>query len=124
MGDVEQHINVGTIVIATGSEEIDPTGFYGFGEHDNVITQLQLEQMLKENTIPNDLQTLVMINCVGSKEEAREGARTYCCRVGCGVSLKNAKHVKEQIPGLPTDSPAHPSFLSEENGQEWPWISL
>ena len=97
-GNTEHPINVGTIIVATGSKEIDPTGFYGYGEYNNVINQLQLERMLKENSLKNDLKTLVMINCVGSKEEAGEGARTYCCRVGCGTSLKNAKHVKEQLP--------------------------
>ncbi|MFQ6125436.1 MAG: FAD-dependent oxidoreductase [Candidatus Heimdallarchaeota archaeon] len=98
IGDTEHTINVGTIIIATGAKEIDPTGFYSFGEYDNVITQLQLERMLKEKSLKTNLKNLVMINCVGSKEEAGEGARTYCCRVGCGTSLKNAKQVKEQLP--------------------------
>jgi len=94
----ERQINIGTIIVATGSEEIDPTNFYGFGEYEGVITQLQFEQMLKKNTIKTDLKNIVMINCVGAKETPEDGGRTYCCRVGCGISLKNTKYVKELAP--------------------------
>ena len=36
-----------------------------------------------------------MINCCGARED--EG-RTYCCRIGCGTSIKNAKYIKELYP--------------------------
>jgi len=87
----EDEFEVSTIIVATGAKEIDPTGHYGYGKFDNVITQLQLEKMLKEGTMKKP-RNIVMINCVGSREE---GANNYCCNVGCRTSLKNAKYLKE-----------------------------
>ncbi|MHC1604835.1 MAG: FAD-dependent oxidoreductase [Candidatus Methanofastidiosia archaeon] len=95
--DKEDKIKVGTIVIATGTEEIDPTGIYCYGEGDKIITQLQLEQMLKDGTFPKDSKEVVMISCAGSRED--EG-RTYCCRVGCGTMLCNAKTIKKFAPDI------------------------
>ncbi len=92
--DSEDVFNISTIIVATGSQEIDATGYYGYGEYDNVVTQLQLERMLKEGTL-KELKNVVIINCVGAREE--EG-KTYCCRFGCGTSIKNAKYIKEMYP--------------------------
>ncbi len=83
-----------TVVLATGSKEIDPTGYYGYGQHDNVITQLELEKMLKEGTL-KEPKDVVIITCVGAREDK---GRTYCCRIGCGTSVKNAKYIKELYP--------------------------
>jgi heterodisulfide reductase subunit A len=35
-----------------------------------------------------------MINCAGAMDEKRP----YCCRVGCGVSIKNAKLIAQKYP--------------------------
>ena len=35
-----------------------------------------------------------MVNCAGAMDEERP----YCCRIGCGVSIKNAKLIKEKWP--------------------------
>lgn len=79
---------VSTIIVATGLKEV------GVGERtEGVITQMELEDLLREGRLPA-LKSVVMINCVGSLEEGRN----YCCRIGCGVSLKNAKHIKELQP--------------------------
>jgi heterodisulfide reductase subunit A len=90
----KDEFKVSTIIVATGSKEIDANGYYGYGTDERIITQLELEKMLKEGTLkkPN---SVVMINCVGAREE--EG-RTYCCRIGCSTSVKNAKYVKELYP--------------------------
>lgn len=91
---LEEKLEVSTIIVATGMKEIDPTGRYGYGKMDNVITQLQLEQMLKDGTL-KQMKNIVMINCVGSREES---ANNYCCNVGCLTSLKNAKYIKQLYP--------------------------
>jgi heterodisulfide reductase subunit A len=44
----EVKLEVGTIIVATGAEEFKPHGVYGYGKYKNVITLLELEQMLKE----------------------------------------------------------------------------
>jgi len=90
----ENAFKVSIIIVATGFKEIEPRGYYGYGEYDRVVTQLQLEQMLRDDAL-RDVRNVVMINCVGAREE---NGRTYCCSIGCGVSLKNAKYIKEQFP--------------------------
>jgi heterodisulfide reductase subunit A len=87
-------LKVGTIIIATGSEEIEPTGYYGYGKYKNVVTQTQLEKMLAERSL-KEPKNVVFINCVGSREDV---GRTYCCRIGCGTSVKNAKYIKQLYP--------------------------
>jgi heterodisulfide reductase subunit A len=89
----EEKFKVSTIIVATGSKEINPHGHYGYGKYGKVITQLELERMLKEDALAEP-KCVVMINCVGARNEERP----YCCRVGCGVSIKNAKYIKKLYP--------------------------
>jgi len=93
VGGKERKIEFGTIVVATGFKEINPDGTYGYGEHENIVTELELEQMLKRNKVP-DYKTAVFIGCVLSRCEERP----YCCRIGCGNAVKNAKLLKEKNP--------------------------
>lgn len=90
---VRRNITIGTIVVATGFQEIDLTNQYGYGEHDNIITQMELEKRMKEGNLGKP-QNIVMINCAGAMDEQRP----YCCRIGCGVSIKNAKLLKQHNP--------------------------
>jgi len=88
----ESKINVGTIIVAIGAEVLKPTGQYGYGKFPNVITQLELEERLKNGNL--DGQNVVMINCVG----ARVPERTYCSRICCMTAIKNAFLIKESNP--------------------------
>ena len=88
-------LNVGTIIVATGAEEFKPTGKYSYGEQKNVITQLELEQLLKKG-LPENVNKVVMIQCVGAMEEP--GGREYCSRICCATALKNAILIKEAKP--------------------------
>lgn len=88
----EAKINVGTIIVAIGADVLEPTGQYGYGKFPNVITQLQLEERLRNARL--DGQNIVMINCVG----ARVPERTYCSRICCMTSIKNASLIKELNP--------------------------
>ncbi|MEW6070353.1 MAG: FAD-dependent oxidoreductase, partial [Candidatus Thermoplasmatota archaeon] len=84
---------IGTIVIATGCEEIALEKLnYCYGKHPNIITQLELESKLRNDTLGNGYTNIVIINCVGMDEKG------YCCRIGCGNSIKNAKLLKEKMP--------------------------
>lgn len=95
----ENVLNVGTIVVATGAKEIDPTGLFGYGSNPSIITQLELEKKLKANELAlGDGAEVVMISCVGSKEVGDEDKRKYCCRIGCPNIIKNAKAIKEVSP--------------------------
>lgn len=83
-------IKHGAIIIATGAGQSKPDSFL-YGEHPNVMTQRELEIKL-ENGL--DAQNVVMIQCVGSRDEKRP----YCSRICCGEAIKNALAIKEKHP--------------------------
>jgi heterodisulfide reductase subunit A len=85
---------VGTIIVATGAGEFKPEGMFGYGHHKNVITQLELEKLLKKG-FPPEIKKVVMIQCVGAMEEQ---GREYCSKICCTVALKNALFIKETNP--------------------------
>ena len=88
----ELKLEVGTIIVATGASVYEPVGLYGYGVYDGVVTQLQLEEMLRDGRIgkPN---SVVMIQCVG----ARTPERPYCSRICCATAIKNAVAIKEDV---------------------------
>jgi heterodisulfide reductase subunit A len=92
----EQKLNAGTIIVATGADVFKPRGMYCYGENKNVITQLELEKLMKENKLGKP-KNVVMIQCVGAREE-KEGGRNYCSRICCAVAVKNALQIKELFP--------------------------
>ncbi len=81
----------GVVIVATGARESRPAE-YMYGKNRRVITQLELERRIAD--FPR-CKTVVMIQCVGS----REGERLYCSRVCCGQAVKNATLIKKQRPG-------------------------
>ena len=89
----KKNIQFGTIVVATGFSEVKPLGKYGYGEHENIMTGIELEQRQKEGTLP-EYESAVFIGCVLSRCEERP----FCCRIGCGNAVKNAKLLKEKNP--------------------------
>lgn len=91
-----QTITHGVTILATGGNEA-PTTLYCYGESNAVVTQKELEQRLGQNEIdPQKLSSVVMIQCVGSREEPRN----YCSRICCLGTLKHALYLKEQNPDL------------------------
>ena len=87
-------IKVGAIVIATGAQEYEPTE-YLYGQSDRVINQKELERRLASGELdPKGLGSVVMIQCVGSRDEERP----YCSRICCSQALKNAINLKEKNP--------------------------
>jgi heterodisulfide reductase subunit A len=84
----------GVTILATGGREAK-TGSYGYGEIKNVITQHELEKKIQDGSLdPGTLNTVVMIQCVDSREEPRN----YCSRICCTSALKNALYLKEKNP--------------------------
>ncbi len=84
-------IQFGTAIIAIGAQDFQPQGYYHFGVDSRVITQKQLEEKMGEGL---DTKTVVMIQCVGSREEERP----YCSRVCCTEAIKNAIRLKHLDP--------------------------
>ncbi|MGD8445641.1 MAG: response regulator [Desulfobacterales bacterium] len=86
----------GVTIFATGGREAQTTSF-GYGTSPSIITQKELEQKLADGTMdPGQLNSVVMIQCVDSREEPRN----YCSRVCCATALKHALHLKEKNPEL------------------------
>ena len=89
-------IKHGAAVIATGADEYKPTE-YLYGEDDRVLTQLELgEQIAREEEKLINAQSLVMIQCVGCRQEDRD----YCARVCCSHAVKNALKLKTINPQM------------------------
>ena len=92
----ETTIAHGAAVIAIGADVYTPTE-YLHGRHERVMTQLQLEARIAErDKTLVDARNLVMIQCVGCRNEERD----YCSRVCCGESVKNALELKKINPKL------------------------
>ncbi len=89
-------IRHGAAVLATGAEEYKPTE-YLYGKDDRVLTLLELEGQInkREERLINS-QSLVMIQCVGCRNEERN----YCSRICCGHAIKNALKLKEINPQM------------------------
>ncbi|RLI83773.1 heterodisulfide reductase [Archaeoglobales archaeon] len=87
----EKELKHGVIIVATGAEEYKPKE-YLYGEDDRVMTQVELEEKLVKNEVKP--KNVVMIQCVGCRNEER----TYCSRICCSVAIKNALKIKEVSP--------------------------
>jgi len=76
----------GAAIIATGAAEYKPSE-YLYGSEERVLTQLELEEQIsKRDERLVNAQSLVMIQCVGCRQEDRN----YCSRVCCSGAMKNA----------------------------------
>ena len=95
-----QDLKVGTIIIATGAQELKPEGIFQYSKNNkNVLTQLELEKRMKEEDKSwlDNINRITIILCVNSRQ--KEGI-TYCSNICCGVSIKNISLLKELKPNL------------------------
>ena len=91
-GMYERKVDHGVVILATGANEYTPSEFL-YGENDRVLTQVELGKRLEEKGA-QDLHDVVMIQCVGSRNEAYPN----CSRICCQGAVKNALHIKELNP--------------------------
>ncbi len=89
-------IEHGVVVLATGATEYKPTE-YLYGQSGRVLTQLELEGRIagSDEGIRN-ARSVVMIQCVGSREEGH----MYCSRICCTQAVSNAVKLKEENPDI------------------------
>jgi len=87
----------GVVVVATGARQYQPQE-YLYGQNDKVIIQRELEARLAADggflRSNGRAKTVVMIQCVGS----RDADHPYCSRVCCADAIKNAIRIKTQSP--------------------------
>jgi len=115
--------DAGTIIVACGALNYQPpTGLYQYGVYDKVVTQLEMDELLREGKV-KEPKRVVMIQCVGARKgeirtygvEAflksdtacllkkilagrKEEGWPYCSRICCMNAIKNAILIKEQFP--------------------------
>ena len=88
----------GIIIVATGAKEYVPkNNEFLFGVDDRITTQIKFEETLFTNEDKiKKLESLVMIQCVGSRNEKYP----YCSRVCCSEAIKNAINAKTINPDI------------------------
>ncbi len=91
-----KEIKHGASVLAIGADEYKPTE-YLYPESDQVFTHLELgEEIARGNEKVLNAGSLVMIQCVGCRNEDRN----YCSRVCCSHAVKNALKLKKANPDM------------------------
>jgi heterodisulfide reductase subunit A len=105
MKDSFLDLSVGTIVLATGFKDFDPSRIpeLGYGRLDNVLTSMEFERLvnasgptsgkvsLKNGQPP---RSVAIVHCVGSRDEKYN---EYCSRACCMYSLKLAQLVHDYM---------------------------
>ena len=103
MKDEFVEVEVGSIILATGYDQFDPSVItqYGYKKYDNVLTGLEFERItcaggptqgriqLKDGREP---KSVAIVHCVGSRDK---NYHEYCSRVCCMYGLKYAELIKE-----------------------------
>ncbi len=87
----EQEVEHGIVIVATGAQEYSPTE-YLYKTVADVVTQHELEERLANHDLK--AEDVVMIQCVG----ARNDENPNCARICCGQAIKNALKIKELRP--------------------------
>jgi len=103
-------VKVGSIILATGYDVMDPTSIkqFGYGTYPNVYTSLEFER-LSNATGPTGGQILIkdengeftrepksvaLLHCIGSRDV---NYHEYCSRVCCMYALKYTHLIKEKV---------------------------
>ncbi len=105
MKDSYLDLTVGTIVLATGFKDFDPSRIpeLGYGQLDNVLTSMEFERLVNASgptsgkvTLKNGKapKSVAIVHCVGSRDEKYN---EYCSRACCMYSLKLAQLVHDYV---------------------------
>jgi heterodisulfide reductase subunit A len=105
MKDSFLDLTVGTIVLATGFTDFDPSRIpeLGYGRLDNVLTSMEFERLINASgptsgkvTLKNGQppKSVAIVHCVGSRDDQYN---EYCSRACCMYSLKLAQLVHDYV---------------------------
>ncbi len=110
MNDEDMVFDVGTIIVATGTDIYDPTILdeYGYTRYENVLTSIELERLtnaggpsngevirLTDRKVPKSIS---FIQCVGSRSQKR--GHPYCSNICCMNTIKATIMLKEHYPDM------------------------
>jgi heterodisulfide reductase subunit A len=105
--DIEETINVGSIILCPGFSEFEAQikDEYGHGRYKNVVTSIEFERILSASgpfkghvQRPSDgdmPRKVAWIQCVGSRDRAC--GNNYCSSVCCTYAIKEAVIAKEHV---------------------------
>lgn len=109
--DKVREIDVGSIIVATGFDPLDPSGMeeYGYGRYANVFTNLEFERLsnatgptagkllMRDAEDPYKFTTppksAAILHCIGSRDRHYH---QYCSRTCCMYALKYAHLLKDK----------------------------
>lgn len=97
-----EEIEAAAILVSTGFHHFDAVfkEEYGYGIYDNCITSVELDAMLKAQSVKTKTgqapKKVAMVHCVGSRDEKVNN--NYCSRVCCTNAIKVAIEIKQQNP--------------------------
>jgi heterodisulfide reductase subunit A len=109
MEDELIHLDVGTVIVATGMDVYDPTEMdeYGYTRFENVITSMEFERLISAGgpteghfIRPTDRETprrIAFIQCVGSRSLSPIG-NPYCSNICCMNTIKDSLLLKDHYP--------------------------
>jgi heterodisulfide reductase subunit A2 len=104
--------DVGSVIVATGFDAMDPTPLrsYGYGRYANVFTNLEFERLTNatgptagELLLRDDADrrkytepptSVAILHCIGSRDE---NAHIWCSRTCCMYALKYAHLVRDKL---------------------------
>ncbi len=102
----ELNLDVGAVVVTTGSRIYDPGTYdtFGYAKSPNVVTSLEFERILASSgpygghlVRPSDgkePKKIAWLQCIGSRD-AHLGSKGYCSSVCCTYAVKEAMLAKE-----------------------------
>lgn len=108
MVDEYVDLDVGSIVVTTGFDYLDPkeASEYGYKRYKNIYTSFELERIMSEDgptggelELKKDLKgplRFAFIQCVGSRNLRRD--INYCSRICCMNTIKDSLVLKEHYP--------------------------
>jgi heterodisulfide reductase subunit A2 len=106
----EVEIPVGSVILATGYDILDPTPLtpFGYGRYPNVFTALEFERLSNatgptggriltrdaNGEFQGPPRSVALVHCVGSRDV---NFHEYCSRVCCMYALKYSHLIKEKV---------------------------
>ncbi|MGA9260597.1 MAG: FAD-dependent oxidoreductase [Desulfobacterales bacterium] len=110
MMEQEVQVKVGSIILATGYDTLDPTPMkpFGYGVYPNVFTALEFERLSnatgptggkilirdENGALTRSPRSVALLHCIGSRDV---NYHEYCSRVCCMYALKYTHLIKEKV---------------------------
>jgi len=110
MKEEEIEVKVGSIILATGYDILDPTPMkqFGYGKYPNVYTALEFERLSnatgptggeirirdENGELTRTPESVAILHCIGSRDT---NYHEYCSRVCCMYALKYAHLIHEKV---------------------------